>query len=207
MIWEEFLGGLTNVRCRLILILLSKLWKCIFSRNLADAHVVSFNNTAVVNCESHKHLGLILDKKLVFDHHGGEKILKANKDIYLITRFQRLLQRDSFLTYTNFYLDYADIIYDNPGNASFIQKLETIQHNASLDISRCFPGTSREKVHSELGLESLADRCFSRRLCLFYKIFNVLVPQYLLNYLLSQNMASVALRSRPAIYLLVQSVI
>ena len=40
-----------------------------FSRklNLDYAPVVSFNNTAVVNCESHKHLVLILDKKLIFD--------------------------------------------------------------------------------------------------------------------------------------------
>ena len=177
-----------------------------FSRklNFDDAPVVSFSYTAVVNCESRKHLGLILDKTLVFGHHVGDKVLKANKGIGLITRFRRFLPRDSLLTlhkaFVRPHLDYGDIIYDNPGNASFIQKLEVIQYNASLSITGCFRGTSREKVYSELGLESLADRRFSRRLCSFYKIVNGLAPQYLLNYLPARNMASVALRSRPAIY-------
>ena len=69
-----------------------------------------------------------------------------------------------------------------------------------LYITGCFHGTSREMVYSELGLESLADRCFSRRLCSFYKIINGLTLQYLLNYLLAPNMVSVALRSKPTIY-------
>ena len=55
-------------------------------------------------------------------------------------------------------------------------------------------------IYSELGLESLADRRFSRRLCSFYKIINGLALQYLLNYLLAPNMASVALSSKPTIY-------
>ena len=56
------------------------------------------------------------------------------------------MPRDSLLTiYKAFvrpHLDYGDIIYDNPGNASFIQKLEVIQYNASLAITGCFRGTS-----------------------------------------------------------------
>ena len=99
-----------------------------FSRKLDLVHAppLYFNNAAVVNCESHKHLGLNLYKKLVFCHHIGEKILKANKGIGFITRFRKFLSRDSLLTiYKAFVrpnLDYGDIIYDNPGNASFIRK-------------------------------------------------------------------------------------
>ena len=42
-----------------------------FSHKLdpVDAPPVSFNNSVVTSCESKKHLGLILDRKLVFDRH------------------------------------------------------------------------------------------------------------------------------------------
>ena len=195
--------GLISGRCVLTLILLRKLW---ISRklDLVDATALYFNNAAVVNCESHKHLGPNLDKKLVFGHLIGEKILKANKGIGSINRLRKFLPRDSLLTiYKAFvipHLDYGDSIYDNPGNASFIERLEFIQYNASLVITGCFRGTSKEKLYSELGLECLADRCFCRRLCAFFKIVNGFAHMYLSNYLPAHNVASVSLRSRPQIY-------
>ena len=87
------------------------------------------------------------------------------------------------------------MVYDYPGNASFIQKLESVQYNASLVITGCFCGTSKDKLYSELGTESLANRRFYRRLIAFYKIVNKKAPQYLIDYLLSIN-----LRKRPTIY-------
>ena len=41
--------------------------------------------------DSTKHLGMILDKKLNFNLHLDEKILKANKGINLIRKFQTYL--------------------------------------------------------------------------------------------------------------------
>ena len=81
-----------------------------------------------------------------------------------------------------------------------MQKLEPVQYNASLAITGCFRGTSRDKLYSKLGLESLADRRFYRRLIVFYKIVNKKAPQYLIDYLPSQDLASINLRKRPAIY-------
>ena len=43
---------------------------------------VCFNNLAVASCETHKHLGLLLNKRLAFDRHADEMILRANKDIH-----------------------------------------------------------------------------------------------------------------------------
>ena len=69
----------------------------------------------------------MLDKILAFDHHLSEKIVKANKGISLITRLRKSLSRDTLLTiYKAFvtpHLDYGYIIYDNPGNISFTQKI------------------------------------------------------------------------------------
>ena len=177
-----------------------------FSKKLSTANqpVLKFNGIDIITCESHKHLGLILDKKLIFDRHLDEKILKANKGIGLINRLRRFLPRESLVTiYKTFvrpHLDYGDIIYDRPGNFTFIDKLESVQYNACLAITGCFRGTSREKLYSELGLESLADRRFSRRLIFFYKICNGLAPTYLSRYLPPQNIALRNLRHRPEIF-------
>ena len=77
-----------------------------------------------------------------------------------------------------------------------MQKLESVQYNASLAITGCFRGTSRDKLYSELGLESLADRRFYRRLIAFYKIVNKKAPQYFIDYLPFQDLSSINLRKR-----------
>jgi len=177
-----------------------------FSKRLlpANAPVLSFNNTDIRISESQKHLGLILDSKLSFSHHLDEKIKKANKGIGLINRLRKHVPRKSLLTlyksYIRPHLDYGDIIYDHPGNSTFVRKLESIQYNACRAITGCFRGTSQEKLYSELGLESLADRRFGRRMIFFYKILNNLAPSYLRNYLPARLAAPNNLRTRNPIY-------
>ena len=58
-------------------------------------------------------------------------------------------------------------------------KLEQVQYKAALIVPGCWQGTSREKLYAELGWESLAERRWTRRLTLFYKIKNGLAPSYL----------------------------
>ena len=110
-----------------------------------------FNNAPVSSADSTKHLGLILDKHLSFDHHLKVKSLIANKGIGLITRLRKYLSYKSLLcVYKSFvrpHLDYCDIIFDNPTNDSFTQKLESVQYNACLAIPRSFWGTSRDKIY------------------------------------------------------------
>ena len=45
--------------------------------------------------------------------------------------------------------------YDKVYNESYHQKLESVQYNACLALSRAIRGSSREKVYHELGLECL----------------------------------------------------
>ena len=89
-------------------------------------------------------------------------ILRVNKGIRLITRLCRYLPRNSVLTiyktFIRLHLDYGDVVYDYTGDASFMQKLKYIQCNFSLAIAGCFRSMSRDKLYSELGLESLVDR-------------------------------------------------
>ena len=49
----------------------------------------------------------------------------------------------------------------------FIKKLESIQYDAALAITGAIRGTSSEKLYQELGLESLQQRRWYRKLCTF----------------------------------------
>ena len=136
----------------------------IFSRKTIKAPHLSvvFNNVPAVQSSCQKHLGVYLDQKLNFTHHIKEKVTKANKGIAVIKKFQTKLPRNALLTIYKFFirphLNYADIVYDQPNNDFFENKLERIQYNAALAISGAIRGTSRDKIYKELGLESLQSR-------------------------------------------------
>ena len=104
------------------------------------------------------------------------------KGIRLLRKLQSILPRTSLLTiYKSFirpHLDYGDVVYDQPSNDAFSNKLETVQYNAALAITGAIKGTSREKLYQELGLEYLQQRRWMRRLCLFYKVVSTKLPAY-----------------------------
>ena len=87
-----------------------------------------FNDTKVQLATSQKHLGLILDSKLDFNEHIGDKINKCHKIIGIMKRLSLILSRKSLLTiYKSFVrpnLNCADIIYGKPFNESFKRKLK-----------------------------------------------------------------------------------
>ena len=68
-----------------------------------------------------------------------------------------------------------------------IHYIESIQYKIALAITTAIRGTSRKKIYSELGLESLQDRRWYRKLSVFYKILNTISPIYLRNVLPSNN--------------------
>ena len=114
-----------------------------------------------------------------------EKMTKAMKGIGVIKRLSKILPWYSLLTrYKSFvrpHLDYGDILYDQPYNKSFCQKIETVQFNAVLAITSVIKGTSQVKLYNQLGLESLEFRWWFRKLCLFYKVKKTGLPEYLFN--------------------------
>ena len=64
------------------------------------------------------------------------------------------------------------MIYDQPSNASFSKKRESVRYNTALAITGAVKDSSREKLYQELGLEHLYRRRWTRRLCLLYKVFS-----------------------------------
>ena len=144
---------------------------------------IYFNNKSVKQVPSQKHLGLILDNKLNFQENLKNILNKVSKTIGLLRKLQNILPREPLLTiYKSFvrpHLDYGDVIYDQHYNNSFHQKLESIQYNAALAITGAIRGSSREKLYQELGLESLKQRPWFRKLCYFFKITKNQSPKYL----------------------------
>ena len=65
------------------------------------------------------------------------------------------------------HLDYGDIIYDQPNNESFTQKIERIQYTAALTITGTIKEISQNKLYSELDFESLKIRQWFRKLYFF----------------------------------------
>ena len=128
---------------------------------------------------------MYLDKKLNFLQHINEKTSKANRGIGVIQRLRYILPRHSLITiYKSFVrpiLNYCDIIYDQPNNEGFCNKIERLQYNVALAVTGAIRGTSQTKLYNELGLESLKFRRWMRRLCMFHQIKTLKLPEYLYN--------------------------
>ena len=127
---------------------------------------------------------------------------KITKSIGILRKLRFYIPRHSLVTtYKSFILsqlEYADVVYDQPSNQSFCDKLETIQYNVALEITGAVRGTSKEKLYQELGLEYLSSRRWFKRLCLLHKILKTKSPVYLLN-LIPNPRHSLNIRNRHVI--------
>ena len=134
---------------------------------------------------------MLLGFRLDFQDHWKSLVKKVNKTIALLRKFQNILPRSALLTICKFFvrihLDYDDIIYDEAFNNSFHQKNESLQYNAALAITGAITRTSREKICLELGLESLQQRRWYRKLCFFFKIYKNQCPKYLFDTIPQSN--------------------
>ena len=136
--------------------------------------LLTFNNHSVKQVQFQKHLGVYLDSRLDFREHLQNMFNKINKTISLLRKLQNNLPRTPLITiYKSFIkplLDYGDILYNQTFNNSSHERLESIQYNAELATTGVIRGSSREKFYQELGFESLQQRRWHRKLCLFDKI-------------------------------------
>ena len=160
-----------------------------------DHPMILFNDIPVKKVSEHKHLGITLDSKLSFSTHIKSAISKTRKGINLLKYLSKYLPRDTlnevYKLYVRPHLDYGDVIYHAPAKIcdftqntilpNLMEKIESVQYSAALAVTGTWRGTSREKLYTELGWESLSSRRWSRRLTLFYKFVNNLAPKYTLD--------------------------
>ena len=79
-----------------------------------------------------------------------------------------------------YHIPYSQKLFDSSITLNFLMaRIEKVQYHASLAMTGCWRGTSQNKLYDELGIESLADRRWARRLIYFFKIDNNLTPNYL----------------------------
>ena len=93
---------------------------------------------------------------------------------YLSKYMPRHTLNELYKLYVRPHLDYGDGIYHIPAKVcefsqnillqNLMEKLESVQYSAALALSGAWWGTSREKLYTELGWESLRSRRWSRRL-------------------------------------------
>ena len=73
------------------------------------------------------------------------------KEIGILQKLQSILLQTSLLTFYKSFirpnLDYGDVVYDQPSNDAFSNKLQTVQYNAALAITGAIKVISREKLY------------------------------------------------------------
>ena len=90
----------------------------IFSRKKMESSHPSayFNNIPVSSTSVYKHLGMLLDDNLSYEHRLKSVLNNVKKTIGPLPKFQQILPRQSLITiYKSFirpHLDYGDIVYD-----------------------------------------------------------------------------------------------
>ena len=65
------------------------------------------------------------------------------------------------------YLGYGHFIHDQAYNIYFQNKIESIQYNATLTVTGTIRASTREKLYQEIGLETLQQKRWYRKLCCF----------------------------------------
>ena len=88
--------------------------------------IIHFNNILVQRANQQRHLRIILHEKLNFKSHIDKVLTKVNKGIGVIKRLRNSIPRKLLITIYKAiirpHLDYGDILYDQPNNATFCQK-------------------------------------------------------------------------------------
>ena len=81
----------------------------------------------------------------------------------------------SFINHKSFiqpYLSYGNVIYDQPVNASFSNRTDSVQCNMALAIKRAIKDSPCDKLHQELELKYLYKKRCLNRLCLLHKFLS-----------------------------------
>ena len=106
--------------------------------------------------------------------------------------------------YVRLHLDYGDVSYDVPQKVGvsenyMMNRLKSVQYSAALAVTGAWRETSRDRLYSELGWESLGSGRWSRHLILFHKFINNLTPAYTKNPITLFAPISYSIRNPPVL--------
>ena len=148
----------------------------------SDDIELQFGGTTLHNVNEHKHLGITLMSNGKWTSHIDNICNSAYKQINVLRKLKYTLNRETLLKIYNTFilpcLEYACEVWDGLGIRES-EKLEKIQLEAGRIATGLPLFSSKESIYFETGWEPLKNRRERRKLCLFYKIHNNLVPQFL----------------------------
>ena len=88
---------------------------------------------------------------MTFEDRCKMLLSKTNRTIGLLHKIQSLLPREALVTiykaFVRSHLDYVKVLFDQAFNASFHDKLESIQYSTCLALTEIIRGTSKEKLY------------------------------------------------------------
>ena len=125
----------------------------IFSRKTKKFLILPYVLMTAFVCQTpyQKHFGIFIDAQLTLEEHLKVITTKVNKTIALLWKLQKTLPRLVVMTmYKAFVRPHLDcgVIYEEAYNETYHQKLESVQYNACLALSRTIRGLSREKLYT-----------------------------------------------------------
>ena len=143
---------------------------------------IILNGTNLKSVYSHKHLGLILTKKMTWFEHILSLTNKAKKRIHLLSAFKYSMSRYALFrfSFVRPLLEYADVIFDNCFKQEKLM-IENVQYAALRLVTGAKKGTSRELLLKDCGLCTMQNRRAFHKLLKLFLIINHQRPSYLDN--------------------------
>ena len=118
---------------------------------------VLVSNTVLRQVDSHKHLGIVLNKTLLWSDHINEISTKAMKRVHLLRLFEYRMSRSAlhrcYLSYIRPLLENGHVIFDNYSQNDK-NTLENIQCNALRLIIGCKKGTTSQLLLADQANDS-----------------------------------------------------
>ena len=162
----------------------AKLWKVsfnakkskdvIFSKKyLNNSPPLLFDGLFIDRVNTHKHLGLYLTSSLDFSHQVNDVCLRANRKLSVLRSINILNRQTLDVLYkliVRSIIDYALPVYYKCLTQTQIGRFENIQYKAGKIVTGALHYTSKDKLNSELGWESIIDRGDILGLNIFHKI-------------------------------------
>ena len=118
-------------------------------------------NSELKEVKTHKQLGVTFNNKMNFNDHVIECIEKAMKRLTTLKCIQHKFPRQSklqiYISFIRPVLEYGWHLYDSC-TQNVLDKLEKVQREAVLIITRAYKRTSKSNLLNEVGLSSLKSR-------------------------------------------------
>ena len=134
----------------------------IFSKKcLNNSPALQFDGLFIDRVNEHKHLGLILTSSLDFNAQVNNICLRANRKLSVLRSVNILNRKTLDVLYkltVRSVIDYALPVFYKSLTQTQISRLENTQYKAGKIVTGALHLTSKHKLNSELGWETLMDR-------------------------------------------------